>query len=88
MDAFIDKSTTELGGLFKKSIDEQSKAMAHTVVDYKEARLLKEDSDERRLQPIYIRLFFERAFKYLGGSYRELSDGIYQIDTIPEVISK
>ena len=88
LDAFIDKSTTELGGLFKKSIDEQSKAMAHTVVDYKEARLLKEDSDERRLQPIYIRLFFERAFKYLGGQYRELSDGIYQIDTIPDVISK
>ena len=88
LDAFIDKSTTELGGLFKKSIDEQSKAMAHTAVDYKEARLLKEDSDERRLQPIYIRLFFERAFKYLGGQYRELSDGIYQIDTIPEVISK
>ena len=88
LDAFIDKSTTELGGLFKKSIDEQSKAMAHTVVDYKEARLLKEDSDERRLQPIYIRLFFERAFKYLGGQYRELSDGIYQIDSIPDVISK
>ena len=88
LDAFIDKSTTELGGLFKKSIDDQSKAMAHTVVDYKEARLLKEDSDERRLQPIYIRLFFERAFKYLGGQYRELSDGIYQIDSIPDVISK
>ncbi len=88
LDAFIDKSTTELGGLFKKSIDEQSKAMAHSTVDYKEARLLKEDSDERRLQPIYIRLFFERAFKYLGGQYRELSDGIYQIDTIPDVISK
>ena len=88
LDAFIDKSTTELSGLFRKSIEEQGNALAHSVVDYKEARLLKEDSDERRLQPIYIRLFFERAFKYLGGQYRELSNGIYQIDVIPDVISK
>ena len=88
LDAFIDKTPTELGGLFSKSIEEQSKAMAHSTVDYKEARLLKEDSDERRLQPIYIRLFFERAFKYFGGQYRELSDGIYQIDMIPDVIVK
>jgi hypothetical protein len=28
------------------------------------------------------------CFKYLGGQYRELSDGIYQIDVIPEVIVK
>ena len=88
LDAFIDKPTDDLTCIFRKSIDDQSKSMAHSVVDYKEARLLKEDSDERRLQPIYIRLFFERAFKYLGGQYRELSDGIYQIDVIPEVISK
>ncbi len=88
LDAFIDKSTTELSGLFRKSIEEQGNALAHSVVDYKEARLLKEDSDERRLQPIYIRLFFERAFKYLGGQYRELSNGIYQVDVIPDVIAK
>ena len=88
LDAFIDKTPTELGGLFSKSIEEQSKAMAHSTVDYKEARLLKEDSDECRLQPIYIRLFFERAFKYFDGQYRELSDGIYQIDVIPDVIVK
>lgn len=86
LDAFIDKSTAELSGLFRRSIDEQSQAMAHTTVDFKEARLLKEDSDERRLQPIYIRLFFERAFKYLGGQYQELADGIYQMTYIPEVL--
>ena len=88
LDAFIDKSTTELTGLFEKSIKEQSKAMAHSTVDYKEAKLLKDDSDERRLQPIYIRLFFERAFKYLGGQYRELTDGIFQITYIPDVLVK
>ena len=86
LDAFIDKSDTELGMLFSKSIKDQSQSMAHTEVDFLEARLLKEDSDERRLQPIYIRQFFERAFTYLGGKYNELSDGIFQITYIPDVM--
>ena len=86
LDAFIDKSATELGLLFSKSIKEQSQSMAHTEVDFREARLLKEDSDERRLQPIYIRQFFERAFTYIGGKYRELSDGIFQITYIPDIM--
>ena len=86
LDMFIDKSATELGTLFKKSIDEQSKSMAHTEVDFREARLLKEDSDERRLQPIYIRQFFERAFTYIGGKYQELADGIFQITYIPDLM--
>ena len=86
LDAFIQKPDQELSDLFRKNIKEQSQAMAHSTVDYKEARELKEDSDERRLQPIYIRLFFERAFKYLGGQYRELDEGIYQITYIPEVL--
>ena len=86
LDAFIQKPEKELSEIFRKNIDEQSHIMAHSTVDYKEARELKEDSDERRLQPIYIRLFFERAFKYLGGKYRELDDGIYQITFIPEVL--
>ena len=88
LDVFIDKSATELGGIFKRTIDEQSKSMAHSEVDYTEARVLKEDSDERRLQPIYIKLFFERAFNYLGGKYQELTDGIYQITYIPDVLVK
>ena len=88
LDIFINKSESELGGLFKKSIEEQSRILAHSEVDYKEARILKEDSDERRLQPIYIRLFFERAFKFLGGKYKELADGIYQISYIPDVLVK
>ena len=86
LDAFVDKSATELGAMFKRSIDEQSRAMAHTEVDFREARLLKEDSDERRLQPIYIRQFFERAFTFLGGKYQQLSDGIYQITYIPDIM--
>ena len=86
LDLFIDKDAKDLGDLFTQSINNQDKAIAHSTVDYKDARRLKEDSDERRLQPIYIRLFFERAFKYLGGQYNEIADGIYQITYIPDAI--
>ena len=86
LDLFIDKDAKDLGDLFTQSINNHDKAIAHSTVDYKDARRLKEDSDERRLQPIYIRLFFERAFKYLGGQYNEIADGIYQITYIPDAI--
>ena len=86
LDLFIDKDAKDLGDLFTDSINNKSDAIAHSIVDYKDARLLKEDSDEKRLQPIYIRLFFERAFKYLGGKYDEIADGIFQITYIPDLI--
>ena len=60
--------------------------MAHTVVDYKDARILKENSDEKRLQPIYIRLFFEKAFNQIGGEFTELRKSIYRIDKMPESV--
>lgn len=86
LDLFIDKDIKELGNLFTESIHNKNNEIAHSVVDYKDARLLKDDSDEKRLQPIYIRLFFERAFKFLGGHYDEIADGIYQITYIPDLI--
>ena len=79
LNSFIDKDTKDLECLFTESIESQNETIAHSVVDYKDARKLKEDSDEKRLQPIYIRLFFERAFKYLGGEYNEMSDGIFRV---------
>lgn len=88
LDRFIDKDDKELSDIFKKSIDEQDRSIAHTEVDYHDAQRLKEDSDERRLQPIYIKQFFERAFHYLGGEYDEVAEGIFQITQIPEVLAK
>lgn len=87
-DRFINKEDKELTDLFKKSISEQDKAIAHSAVNYEDAHRLKEDSDEHRLQPIYIRQFFERAFVFLGGKYNEITDGIYQITYIPDVLVK
>ena len=86
LDFFIDKDAKSLGDLFAQSIQNQNATIAHSEVDYKDAHRLKEDSDEKRLQPIYIRLFFERAFKFLGGQYNEITDGIYQITYIPDEI--
>jgi hypothetical protein len=47
---------------------------------------LKENSDEKRLQPIYIRLFFEKAFNHIGGEFTELRKSIYRIDKMPESV--
>lgn len=79
LDIFVDRNTDELGNLFQESINNKNNEIAHSTVDYKDARQLKDDSDEKRLQPIYIRLFFERAFKHLGGQFREIADNIFQI---------
>ncbi len=88
LDRFIDKDDKELTDIFKRSIDEQDHSIAHTEVDYNDVQQLKEESDERRLQPIYIKQFFGRAFHYLGGEYQEVIDGIFQVTQIPEVLVK
>jgi superfamily II DNA or RNA helicase len=70
----------------KEKVKEQKERLAHSVVDYKDARILKENSDEKRLQPIYIRLFFEKAFNHIGGEFTELRKLIYRIDKMPESV--
>lgn len=68
------------------TIENRKKQLAVSTVDYKDARQLKETSDEKRLQPIYIRLFFERAFKALGGSYKEIETSIFKIKDFPSAL--
>ncbi len=72
----------------KEKIKEQKEKLAHSNVDYKDARTLKENSDEKRLQPIYIRLFFEKAFTRLGGQFTELRESIFRIDKLPDAIAQ
>jgi hypothetical protein len=84
LDEFLAQDNETLTLRFTQKIKEQKENLAHSGVDYKDARILKEDSDEKRLQPIYIRLFFEKAFKQLGGEYTELRESIYRIDKLPE----
>ncbi|MDP3442855.1 MAG: helicase-related protein, partial [Ignavibacteria bacterium] len=86
LNEFLAQDNETLKIRFSQKIKEQKENLAHSRVDYKDARILKENSDEKRLQPIYIRLFFEKAFKQLGGEYTELRESIYRIDKLPYLI--
>ncbi|WP_209329599.1 helicase-related protein [Lunatimonas salinarum] len=86
LDRFLAQDDEVLKMKFKEKIIEQKDKLAHSVVDFKDARILKENSDEKRLQPIYIRLFFEKAFKNLGGEFTELRKSIFRIDKMPEPV--
>lgn len=84
---FINQSDDQLKMRFKEKIDEQKNTLAHGAVDFRTARQLKESSDEKRLQPIYIRLFFEKAFSYIEGLFTEVATGIYRIDRLPDDVT-
>ena len=86
LNEFLAQDNETLKLRFTQKIKEQKENLAHSRVDYKDARILKENSDEKRLQPIYIRLFFEKAFKQLGGEYTELRESIFRIDKLPDLM--
>jgi len=86
LDEFLAQDNETLKLKFTQKIKEQKENLAHSIIDYKDARILKDNSDEKRLQPIYIRLFFEKAFRQIGGEYTELRESIYRIDKLPEVM--
>jgi SNF2 family DNA or RNA helicase len=86
-DEYWDQDHKVLQNDFIEKIKEKQDRLAHSTVDFKDARVLKENSDEKRLQPIYIRLFFEKAFKYIGGAFTEIRHGIYRIDKMPDAIA-
>ncbi|MDZ4203338.1 MAG: helicase-related protein, partial [Bacteroidales bacterium] len=87
LDAFLMQDEEQLKRKFAEKIKENRETLAHSVVDYRDARLLKENSDEKRLQPIYIRLFFEKAFQFLGGRYTEVKPYVFRIDMLPEAMT-
>ncbi len=82
---FLSQDNEQLQVKFQEKIQDQKK-LAHSTVDFRDARILKENSDEKRLQPIYIRLFFEKAFRYIGGEFTELRKEIFRIDKLPDEI--
>ncbi len=84
----IDGETEELEGKFRDKIREQKEATSTTEVDYSDAKNLKDSSDEKRLQPVYIRNFFENSFASIGGEYREQRDSIFEITKIPDELNE
>lgn len=88
LNRFLDQSDEQLKLRFKEKIDSQRDKLSHSTVDYSNARRLKENSDEKRLQPIYVRLFFEKAFAHLGGQFTEIRRSIYKIEKLPDVVGE
>ena len=74
--------------LIRQRIDEQRNQLAHSTVNYQEAHALKEQSDEKRLQPIYIRQFFEKAFGFIGGTLTEERPSVFTIRQLPESLAQ
>jgi len=72
----------------KAKINEEQESMICSEIDYDTAALLKEKSDEKRLQPIYVERFFQKAFALLGGKYSQLGNDIFKIETLPEKLSE
>jgi superfamily II DNA or RNA helicase len=88
LDDFLAQDNEALKLRFSEKIQAHRDKLSHSAVDYRGARDLKEDSDEKRLQPIYVRLFFERAFQLLGGEFTEIREAIYRIETLPDTVAE
>jgi SNF2 family DNA or RNA helicase len=88
LDSFLAQDDEQLKIKFSEKIQAQREKLSHSTVDYRDARELKEHSDEKRLQPVYVRLFFEKAFKQLGGEFTELRPSIYRIERLPELVAE
>lgn len=88
LDTFLAQDNEQLKQRFSEKIKAQREKLSHSTVDYRDARELKENSDEKRLQPIYVRLFFEKAFKHLGGEFSEVRNSIFRIEKLPETVAE
>ncbi|MDQ3800012.1 MAG: DUF3883 domain-containing protein [Acidobacteriota bacterium] len=87
-DDIIEQSDERLKQEFSEKINSQKERLSHSAIDYKDARELKENSDEKRLQPIYVRLFFEKAFRHLGGEFTRVRDSVFRIEKLPDSIAE
>lgn len=88
LDDIIEQSNDQFQQIVSEKIISQKDRLSHSPIDYKDARELKENSDEKRLQPIYVRLFFEKAFSHLGGEFAPVKDSVFRIEKLPDSISE
>ena len=45
-----------------------------------------EKAEARKLQPYFIRAFFQQAFRQLGGEFSPREQGRYDIRNVPAII--
>jgi len=87
LDRFLAQDDEQLKARFQEKIREQKENLAHSTVDYKDARILKEHSDERRLQPFTSGCFLKKHSDF-WRDFTELRPSIYRIDKLPEAITQ
>lgn len=64
-------------------------ALCKEVMDEKRLFAVKEEMEKaeaRKLQPFFIRAFFNQAFQQLGGELRPREPGRYEITNVPAII--
>lgn len=67
----------------------QRNALCEEVMDQQRLFAVKEEMEKaeaRKLQPFFIRSFFNQAFTQLGGELRPREQGRYEITNVPAVI--
>ena len=71
----------------KDSVAIQKKSSIASRTDLQSARELRDASDERRLQPLFIQRFFERAWKKCGGTIRPDPDyPVFYLGSTPRAL--
>ena len=63
--------------------------LAEETMSFADLTRIKEqmlEAGAKRLQPHYIRSFFQTAFEHLGGTMTEREDGRYHVPTVPAAI--
>lgn len=70
--------------IVQKITEKDLTGVGHTSTNFQFAKQIKEKSDERRLQPIYIRKFFDKAVKALGGELVQVQEHILKFKHVPD----
>ena len=71
-----------------KIIEDRKEAALSTKVDLSRARMLRDASDEQRLQPLFVQRFFQRAWMRNAGTIREDAKmpSIWSISPAPQKV--
>ena len=87
LSSFINADDADLSEKFRARISKEENAPGHARVDYTVAQELSDGSEQHRLQPGYVKEFFEKAFKFLGGKCEPTKDpAIYRMTYVPDEV--
>jgi SNF2 family DNA or RNA helicase len=78
---------TELNQRAEELVALQKKKSLASRLDLKSARELRDQSDERRLQPLFVQNFFTAAYRAAGGSIEpDKYHPVFHIGRVPQVL--